>query len=103
MRILTEPENALTKQYTALLATEGVDLAFTPDAIEEIATIATAVNQATENIGARRLYTIMERLLDEVSFEAPHMAGVRVEITGQQVRQQLASIVTNQDLSRYIL
>jgi ATP-dependent HslUV protease ATP-binding subunit HslU len=103
VRILTEPENALTKQYTALLATEGVDLAFTPDAVEEIAKIATAVNQATENIGARRLYTIMERLLDEVSFEAPHMAGVRVEITGQQVRQQLASIITNQDLSRYIL
>jgi ATP-dependent HslUV protease ATP-binding subunit HslU len=80
-----------------------VDLAFTPDAVEEIAKIATTVNQATENIGARRLYTIMERLLDEVSFEAPHMAGVRVEITGPQVRQQLASIITNQDLSRYIL
>jgi ATP-dependent HslUV protease ATP-binding subunit HslU len=80
-----------------------VDLAFTPDAVEEIAKIATTVNQATENIGARRLYTIMERLLDEVSFEAPHMAGVRVEIGGQQVRQQLASIITNQDLSRYIL
>jgi ATP-dependent HslUV protease ATP-binding subunit HslU len=103
VRILTEPETALTKQYTALLATEGVDLAFTPDAVEEIAKIATTVNEATENIGARRLYTIMERLLDEVSFEAPHMAGVRVEITGQQVRQQLASIITNQDLSRYIL
>lgn len=103
VRILTEPENALTKQYTALLATEGVDLAFTPDAIEEIAGIATAVNEATENIGARRLYTIMERLLDEVSFEAPHMEGVRVEITAHQVRQQLTSIVTNQDLSRFIL
>ncbi len=103
VRILTEPENALTKQYTALLATEGVDLAFTPDAIEEIARTATAVNEATENIGARRLYTIMERLLDEVSFEAPHMQGVRVEIAAQQVRQQLTSIVTNQDLSRYIL
>jgi ATP-dependent HslUV protease ATP-binding subunit HslU len=103
VRILTEPENALTKQYTALLATEGVDLAFTSDAIEEIARTATTVNEATENIGARRLYTIMERLLDEVSFEAPHMQGVRVEITAQQVRQQLTSIVTNQDLSRYIL
>jgi ATP-dependent HslUV protease ATP-binding subunit HslU len=103
VRILTEPENALTKQYTALLATEGVELAFTPDAIEEIAQIATTVNEATENIGARRLYTIMERLLDEVSFEAPHMQGVRVEITGDQVRKQLTSIVTNQDLSRYIL
>jgi len=103
VRILTEPENALTKQYTALLATEGVELAFTPDAVEEIARIATTVNEATENIGARRLYTIMERLLDEVSFEAPHMEGVRVEITGDQVRKQLTSIVTNQDLSRYIL
>jgi ATP-dependent HslUV protease ATP-binding subunit HslU len=103
VRILTEPENALTKQYTALLATEGVELAFTPDAVEEIARIATTVNEATENIGARRLYTIMERLLDEVSFEAPHMAGVRVEITADQVRKQLTSIVTNQDLSRYIL
>ncbi len=103
VRILTEPENALTKQYTALLATEGVELAFTPDAIEEIARIATTVNEATENIGARRLYTIMERLLDEVSFEAPHMEGVRVEITADQVGKQLTSIVTNQDLSRYIL
>jgi ATP-dependent HslUV protease ATP-binding subunit HslU len=80
-----------------------VDLHFTPDAVEEIAAIATTVNQNAENIGARRLYTILERLLDEVSFEAPHMAGVRVEITAVQVRQQLASIVTNQDLSRYIL
>jgi ATP-dependent HslUV protease ATP-binding subunit HslU len=103
VRILTEPENALTKQYTALLATEGVELAFTSDAVEEIARIATAVNEATENIGARRLYTIMERLLDEVSFEAPHMNGVRVEVTADQVRKQLTSIVTNQDLSRYIL
>jgi ATP-dependent HslUV protease ATP-binding subunit HslU len=103
VRILTEPENALTKQYTALLATEGVALVFTPDAVEEIARIATQVNEATENIGARRLYTIMERLLDEVSFEAPHMEGVRVEIAAPQVARQLASIVTNQDLSRYIL
>jgi len=103
VRILTEPENALTKQYTALLATEGVELAFTSDAVEEIARVATAVNEATENIGARRLYTIMERLLDEVSFEAPHMNGVRVEITADQVQKQLTSIVTNQDLSRYIL
>jgi ATP-dependent HslUV protease ATP-binding subunit HslU len=103
VRILTEPENALTKQYTALLATEEVDLAFTPDAVEEIAAIATVVNQATENIGARRLYTIMERLLDEISFEAPHMAGVKVEINAEQVRKKLATIVKDQDLSRYIL
>ncbi|MBI4737297.1 MAG: ATP-dependent protease ATPase subunit HslU [candidate division NC10 bacterium] len=103
VRILTEPENALTKQYTALLATEGVDLDFTRDAIEEIAAIATAVNQATENIGARRLYTIMERLLDEISFEAPHMEGVKVEINAEYVQNKLANIVKDQDLSRYIL
>jgi ATP-dependent HslUV protease ATP-binding subunit HslU len=103
VRILTEPENALTKQYTALLATEGVDLEFTRDAIEEIAAIATAVNQSTENIGARRLYTIMERLLDEISFEAPHMEGVKVAIDADHVRKKLATIVKDQDLSRYIL
>jgi ATP-dependent HslUV protease ATP-binding subunit HslU len=103
VRILTEPENALTRQYTALLATEGVTLTFTPEAVEEIASIATAVNQTTENIGARRLYTIMERLLEEISFEAPHMNGVRVEIGAEQVRQTLSSIVKDQDLSRYIL
>ncbi len=103
VRILTEPENALTKQYTALLATEGVDLGFTRDAIEEIAAIATAVNQAMENIGARRLYTIMERLLDEISFEAPHMEGVKVTIAAEDVRKKLATIVKDQDLSRYIL
>jgi ATP-dependent HslUV protease ATP-binding subunit HslU len=103
VRILTEPENALTKQYTALLATEGVELGFTPEALEEIAAIATAVNQATENIGARRLYTILERLLDEVSFEAPHMTGIRVEVTAEMVRQRLEDVVKDQDLSRYIL
>ncbi len=103
IRILTEPENALTKQYTALLATEGVNLSFTQDAVEEMAAIATQVNDATENIGARRLYTIMERLLDEVSFEAPHMEGTKVEINAEYVRRTLASIVKDQDLSRYIL
>ncbi len=103
VRILTEPENALTKQYTALLATEGVGLTFMQDAIEEIAAIATAVNQAMENIGARRLYTIMERLLDEISFEAPHMQGVDVTMTAEEVRKKLATIVKDQDLSRYIL
>ncbi len=103
IRILTEPENALTKQYSALLATEGVGLSFTQDAVEEIAGIATQVNDATENIGARRLYTIMERLLDEVSFEAPHMEGATVEINAAYVRRTLASIVKDQDLSRYIL
>jgi ATP-dependent HslUV protease ATP-binding subunit HslU len=103
VRILTEPENALTKQYRALLATEGVDLDFTPEAIGEIARFASAVNLTSENIGARRLYTILERLLDEISFEAPHMAGVRVEVTPEMVQQRLAAIVKDQDLSRYIL
>ena len=103
VRILTEPENALTKQYTALLATEEVRLTFTPGAVEEIAAIATTVNQTAENIGARRLYTILERLLEEISFEAPHMAGVRVELTAEDVRARLASVVKDQDLSRYIL
>ena len=103
VRILTEPQNALTKQYTALLETEDVHLTFTPDAVQEIAEIATAVNRSTENIGARRLYTILERLLDEVSFEAPHMAGVHVEITAAAVREKLQGIVKDHDLSRYIL
>jgi ATP-dependent HslUV protease ATP-binding subunit HslU len=80
-----------------------VDLEFTRDAIEQIAAIATGVNQTTENIGARRLYTIMERLLDEISFEAPHMHGVRVKITAEDVGKKLATIVKDQDLSRYIL
>jgi ATP-dependent HslUV protease ATP-binding subunit HslU len=103
VRILTEPQNALSKQYIALLETEGVKLDFTEDAILEIASIARAVNQATENIGARRLYTIMERLLDEVSFEAPYMRGARVNINAAYVRERLQEIVKNEDLSRYIL
>lgn len=103
VRILTEPQNALTKQYTALLATEGVDLNLTSDAIEEIASIATAVNHATENIGARRLYTIMERLLEDVSYEAPNMEGVKVEINAAYVREKLQDIIRDEDLSRYIL
>ncbi len=103
IRILTEPQNALIKQYTALLATEGVDLNFTSDAVEEIASIASTVNHATENIGARRLYTIMERFLEDVSFEAPHMDGVKVEINSAYVRDKLQDIVRDQDLSRYIL
>jgi ATP-dependent HslUV protease ATP-binding subunit HslU len=103
VRILTEPQNALTKQYTALLETEGVTIEFTADAIEEIAKMASAVNEATENIGARRLYTIMERLLDEVSFEAPQMEGVKVMINASYVRDRLAEVIKDQDLSRYIL
>jgi ATP-dependent HslUV protease ATP-binding subunit HslU len=103
VRILTEPQNALIKQYVALLETEGVKLDFTDDAVREIASVASAVNQATENIGARRLYTIMERLLDEVSFEAPTMQGVSVEINAVYVRERLQRIVKDEDLSRYIL
>jgi ATP-dependent HslUV protease ATP-binding subunit HslU len=103
VRILTEPETALTKQYSALLSTEGVALEFTPDAVAEIARLAVEVNSTTENIGARRLSTLMERLLDEVSYEAPEMAGVAVKVDGEYVRRALSDIVKNQDLSRYVL
>ncbi len=103
VRILTEPETALTKQYSALLSTEGVQLEFTPDAVAEIARLAVEVNATTENIGARRLSTLMERLLDEVSFEAPDMAGVELTVDGEYVRRTLAGIVKDQDLSRYVL
>ena len=103
VRILTEPETALTKQYSALLSTEGVQLEFTPDGIAEIARLAVEVNSTTENIGARRLSTLMERLLDEVSFEAPDMSGVAVTVDAKHVSQVLAGIVKDQDLSRYVL
>jgi len=103
IRILTEPKNALSKQYTALLDTEGITLSFTDDAIAEIAEIATLVNERTENIGARRLHTIMEKLLDEVSFEAPDRKEKQVTIDAQVVRDKLAEIVKDEDLSRYIL
>ncbi|MEO2006341.1 MAG: AAA family ATPase, partial [Candidatus Poribacteria bacterium] len=102
-RILTEPRNALVKQYAALLATEGVTANFTEDAIEEIAALACQVNDTTQNIGARRLHTIIERLCDELSFEASDMAGVTVTIDRAYVRSQLADIVQDEDLSRYIL
>jgi ATP-dependent HslUV protease ATP-binding subunit HslU len=103
VRILTEPETALTKQYSALLSTEGVQLDFTPDAVGELARLAVEVNSSTENIGARRLSTLMERLLDEVSFEAPDMDGVAVNVDGEYVRRVLSGIVQDQDLSRYVL
>ncbi|MDE2058448.1 MAG: ATP-dependent protease ATPase subunit HslU [candidate division NC10 bacterium] len=103
VRILTEPQNALIRQYTALLATEEVKLDFTDDAVRELASTASAVNQATENIGARRLYTILERLLDEISFEAPAMHGAQVTINAAYVRERLQEIVKSEDLSRYIL
>jgi ATP-dependent HslUV protease ATP-binding subunit HslU len=103
VRILTEPETALTKQYSALLSTESVAVEFTADAVAEIARLAVEVNSSTENIGARRLSTLMERLLDEVSFEAPDMAGVAVKVDGEYVRRVLSGIVQDQDLSRYVL
>ncbi|MDP1569871.1 MAG: ATP-dependent protease ATPase subunit HslU [Vicinamibacterales bacterium] len=103
VRILTEPRSALIKQYTALMETEGVALAFSAEAIDLIAEFATTVNDRTENIGARRLHTVMERLLDEVSFEAPGMAGQSITIDPPYVRRMLADIVKNEDLSRYIL
>ncbi|HDD45162.1 MAG TPA: AAA family ATPase, partial [Candidatus Desulfofervidus auxilii] len=102
-RILTEPENALIKQYQSLLATEGVELSFTDEAIKEIAEIAVKVNERTENIGARRLYTVMERLLEDISFKAPEMKGQKIIIGPEYVREKLQDIVKDEDLSRYIL
>jgi ATP-dependent HslUV protease ATP-binding subunit HslU len=103
VRILTEPRNALVIQYEELLKTEGVALEFAEDAIHEIAALAEEVNDRAENIGARRLHTIMEKLLEEISFEAPDMQGVTVSITPQMVRERLQEIVKSEDLSRYIL
>ena len=103
IRILTEPKSALVKQYIALLETEGIKLSFTDDALEGIADFAARVNEQTENIGARRLHTIMEKLLDEISFEGPDLKKKTVRIDNAYVQKQLAEIVKNQDLSRYIL
>jgi ATP-dependent HslUV protease ATP-binding subunit HslU len=103
VRILTEPRNALVRQYTALLSTEGVILDFTEDAIGRIADFATLVNERTENIGARRLHTVMEKLLDQISFEAPDMTEKSITIDGVYVDRMLSEIVRNEDLSRYIL
>jgi ATP-dependent HslUV protease ATP-binding subunit HslU len=103
VKILTEPKSSLTKQYVALLDTEGLKLEFTPDALEEIAIFAAKVNENTENIGARRLHTIMERVLDKISFEAPEMKDKDVKIDREYVGQMLADIVKDHDLSRYIL
>ncbi|HEY1585302.1 MAG TPA: ATP-dependent protease ATPase subunit HslU, partial [Polyangia bacterium] len=103
VRILTEPENALTRQYQALLATEGVRLEWKADAIQEIARMATLANERMENIGARRLHTIMERLLDELSFEAPGLGGTEVPITAAYVRERLSKVLEDEDLSKYIL
>ncbi|WP_027357337.1 ATP-dependent protease ATPase subunit HslU [Desulfofundulus thermocisternus] len=103
LQILTEPENALIKQYTALLATEGVNIKFSQDSLVEIAKIAYTVNEQTENIGARRLHTIMEKLLEELSFDAPELQGQTITIDRDYVQQKLGDIVKNEDLSRYIL
>jgi ATP-dependent HslUV protease ATP-binding subunit HslU len=103
VRILTEPKSSLVKQYTALLETEGVKLEFTPEALDEIAHFAFRVNESTENIGARRLHTIMERVLDELSFDAPEKKGQSITIDADYVRKMLTDIVKDQDLSRYIL
>jgi ATP-dependent HslUV protease ATP-binding subunit HslU len=103
VRILTEPQSALIKQYTALMDTEGIELTFTDDAVYQIANFATIVNERTENIGARRLHTVMEKLLDEISFEGPDLVNKRVTIDEAYVTKMLADIVKNEDLSRYIL
>jgi ATP-dependent HslUV protease ATP-binding subunit HslU len=103
VRILKEPKNALTKQYVALLETEGLKLQFTEDAIREISKLACLVNESTENIGARRLHTIFEALLDDVSFEGNQRKKKHVRITAAYVRRKLGDIAHNRDLSRYIL
>jgi ATP-dependent HslUV protease ATP-binding subunit HslU len=103
IRILKEPKNALTKQYVALLETEGIKLSFTEDALQEIASFAARVNESTENIGARRLHTMMEKILEEISFAGPDLKKKTVKIDAAYVRSQLTDIVKDQDLSRYIL
>jgi ATP-dependent HslUV protease ATP-binding subunit HslU len=102
-RILVEPQNSLVKQYKALLATEQVELEFTEEAVREVARLAQQVNETSENIGARRLYTLMERLLEDLSFHAPELGEQKVVVDVAYVRQQLKDVVENQDLSRYML
>jgi ATP-dependent HslUV protease ATP-binding subunit HslU len=103
IKILTEPKSSLVKQYTALLETEGVKLEFTREALDEVANFAARVNEGTENIGARRLHTIMEKVLDEISFSAPDLTEKNVKIDAEYVKKALEHIVKDQDLSRYIL
>ncbi len=103
VKILTEPKNALIRQYKELLKTEGIDLIFKEDSINEIAEIAAYVNESTENIGARRLHTIMERILDDISFNAPDISKEKIVIDARYVKERIADIVKNRDLSRYIL
>jgi ATP-dependent HslUV protease ATP-binding subunit HslU len=103
VRILLEPQNSLIKQYQAMLDTEGVTVTFTDDAIEALAQTSQLVNEQTENIGARRLHTVMEYLLEDVSFEAPESGGKQVRIDADEVHRRLANIAESRDLSRYIL
>jgi ATP-dependent HslUV protease ATP-binding subunit HslU len=103
LRILTEPKHSLTKQYAGLLATEGVTLEFTPDGIEALADVAFEVNRTTQNIGARRLHTILERVVEEVSFQGPDLADKRVRIDGAYVRGRLSEVLQKEDLSKFIL
>jgi ATP-dependent HslUV protease ATP-binding subunit HslU len=102
-RILTEPKNALTKQYTAMMETEGVDLRFDESAVQEIAHMAAEANLRLENIGARRLHTVLEKLLEELSFHAPEQKGQKVVLSRKDVQAQLADVLADEDLSRYIL
>ena len=102
-RILIEPENAITKQYIHLMKTEGVNLVFTEGGLMEIAKVAYSLNQKLENIGARRLYTVIEKVLEDVSFEAPELKGQTFEINSEYVKSKLSSIVEDEDLSSYIL
>jgi ATP-dependent HslUV protease ATP-binding subunit HslU len=103
VRILTEPTGSLTRQYAELLGTDGVDVEFTADGVDALADVAYRVNQTTQNIGARRLYTIMERLLEGVSFDAPDAAVARLVVDADYVRRQLAPVAENEDLSKFIL
>ena len=103
LKILVEPQNSLNRQYVELMRTEGVTIEFSPDALEEIASFAALVNERTENIGARRLHTIMEKVLEEISFGAPEMSGEKIVIDALYVRDRLANVVKDVDLSRYIL
>jgi ATP-dependent HslUV protease ATP-binding subunit HslU len=103
VRILTEPENALIKQYEALMGTEGVRVRYSPDAVDEIATVAEKVNEDTENIGARRLHTVMEKVMEEISFEAPNVTKKSILIDRKYVSKQLKDVLEDQDLKRFIL
>ena len=103
MRILSEPRNALTKQYAALLGAEGVELVFDQSGIAELARIASEMNSRTQNIGARRLHTVLEKVLEETSFAAPDLSGKTVKVDAAYVREKLEPVLKDEDLSRYIL